>query len=272
MPSRTHPRCWRLLNAERLEALPAALMRPRARANADARSLARADWLIRRKDDGRFLAVRRDDLILPLFRGAIPFRLEGDLAELASSAAEPYELRPLGDLTAHLDELGLDADAYAEHSGLPLVAEPRTLAFAGLDRYRRPLWLTDDAASAWSDMRAAAYDDGIELDAISGYRSHAYQLGIFRRKRERGLSVDDILAVNAAPGFSEHHSGNALDIGAPDEPPAEESFENTAAFAWLCENAASFNFHLSYPRENPHGIVYEPWHWCWSSNEQGAEN
>ncbi|HPF74253.1 MAG TPA: D-alanyl-D-alanine carboxypeptidase family protein, partial [Xanthomonadaceae bacterium] len=67
-----------------------------------------------------------------------------------------------------------------------------------------------------------------------------------------------------APGFSEHHSGNALDIGTPDEPPAEESFENTAAFDWLCENAPNFGFQLSYPRNNPHGIVYEPWHWCWS--------
>ena len=262
MSRRILPTAWRLLNAERLEAIPAALAR--ARANADARALARADWLIRRKGVGRFLAVRRDNRLIPLFRNSIPTVLEVDLTELAASAANPGALRPLGNLTKHLDELGLDADSYAESSYLPLVAEPCTLAFAGFDRYRRPLWLTDSASAAWKNMRKAAREAGIELDAISGYRSHAYQLGIFRRKRIRGLSVEEILAVNAAPGFSEHHSGNALDIGTPGEPPAEESFEDTIAFDWLCENAPNFGFQLSYPRNNPHGIVYEPWHWCWS--------
>jgi len=101
------------------------------------------------------------------------------------------------------------------------------------------------------------------LDAISGYRSHAYQLGIFQRKLRRGLALNEILAVNAAPGFSEHHSGTALDLGTPGEPPAEDSFEHTRAFAWLSTHAARFGFAMSYPRGNPHGIVYEPWHWCW---------
>jgi len=105
--------------------------------------------------------------------------------------------------------------------------------------------------------------DGVVLEAISGYRSHDYQLGIFDRKLARGLAVAEILAVNAAPGYSEHHSGRALDIGAPDEPAAEESFERTPAFAWLRDNAAAHGFVMSYPRDNPHGIVYEPWHWCW---------
>ena len=34
-------------------------------------------------------------------------------------------------------------------------------------------------------------------------------------------------------------------------------------YAWLKDNAARFRFRLSYPRDNPHGIAYEPWHWCW---------
>jgi len=103
---------------------------------------------------------------------------------------------------------------------------------------------------------------GVHLEAISGFRSHAYQLGIFHRKLARGLSVAQILAVNTAPGFSEHHGGFALDIGTAGEPPAERTFEHTPAFAWLCANAERFGFHLSYPRDNPHGIVYEPWHWA----------
>ena len=118
-----------------------------------------------------------------------------------------------------------------------------------------------EAARAWNHLREAALRDGVVLEAISGYRSHDYQLGIFERKRARGLGVEDILTVNAAPGYSEHHGGDALDIGTPGEPAAEESFEATPAFAWLAAHAAEHGFAMSYPRDNPHGIVYEPWHW-----------
>ena len=152
---------------------------------------------------------------------------------------------------------------YADDSGLPLQPEPCLLHFAGRDRFGRPLWLRRGAAQGWRRMRLQAAREGIALDAISGFRSHAYQLGIFERKLARGLSVTEILKVNAAPGFSEHHSGHALDIGTPGDAPAEESFEATDAFAWLQVHAGGHGFHLSYPRDNPHGIVYEPWHWCW---------
>ncbi len=223
------PRPDILLNSPAIELWPAWLLR--ARSNADARLLAQSRWVWRRKCDGRYLAALDS-------RG---------------------HLTPM--LAERLAGLGLDADAYAERSGLALVAEPDWLAYAGVDRYRRALWLAAAAVRGWQQMQAAALADGIVLEAISGYRSHAYQLGIFERKRARGLGVDEILAVNAAPGFSEHHSGLALDIGTPGQPPAEESFETTAAFAWLTRHEADFGFQMSYPRANPHGIVYEPWHW-----------
>lgn len=256
-------RDWRLLNAASIEAIPASLAR--ARGNATARQLAGAGWLVRRKADGRFLAVRRGDTLHPLWRNALPRALDRELSELAANAAAGSTERPLDGLERRLAALGLVVDAYAGRTGLSLVAEPTSLAFAGYDRFRRPLWLADGAARAWLRMRRAAQQQDIALDAISGYRSHDYQLGIFRRKLARGQTLEQVLAVNAAPGFSEHHGGAALDIGTSGEPPAEESFEATPAFAWLMRHAGDFGFVLSYPRDNPHGIVYEPWHWRWSA-------
>jgi D-alanyl-D-alanine carboxypeptidase len=254
-------RAYRLINGEHLEALPAALAR--ARGNVTARALAGADWLIRRKSDGRFLAVRRGDVVTALRRGVLAATVRADLLALPYALAAGEAPRPLSGLITRLHELGLDEAEYAERTGLTLVPEPHVLAYAGRDRYLRPLWLRDGAAAAWRRMRAQAADDGVVLEAISGYRSHDYQLGIFRRKRARGQTVAQILEVNAAPGFSEHHGGCALDVGTPGDPPAEESFEGTPAFAWLCEHAGDHGFELSYPRGNPHGIVYEPWHWRW---------
>ena len=258
---------WRLINGELVEALPAALVR--ARGNADARAIAHADWLLRRKRDGRFLAVRRGDEVFELLRGALDPDLRDDLARLPAVDSAGEAPRPLEGLLHRLHALGLDAGEYGERSGLPLVAEPGTLAYAGRDRYRRPLWLRAVAARSWRAMQAAARADGVALEAISGYRSHDYQWGIFRRKLARGQSVEQILTVNAAPGFSEHHGGLALDISTPGEPAAEESFEETPAFAWLQGHAADFGFSMSYPRGNPHGIVYEPWHWRHAGEQRG---
>lgn len=254
-----HPHDWRLINGELLEAIPAAVAR--ARGNTTARALATSDWLLRRKSDGRFLATRRGDTVNELFRHALPRTLLDDVVHLAQADLDGDAPRALQGLLPRLHALGLDEGGYAGDTGLALVAEPHVLAYAGKDRYARPLWLARGAAPAWRAMRAAAGREGVVLEAISGYRSHDYQLGIFRRKLARGQTVAQILAVNAAPGFSEHHSGRALDIGTPGEPAAEESFEATPAFAWLARRAGDFGFVMSYPRDNPHGIVYEPWHW-----------
>ncbi|HVI24798.1 MAG TPA: M15 family metallopeptidase [Xanthomonadaceae bacterium] len=257
-----------LVNTPEIELWPARLLH--ARASHDARALARADRVLRRKRDGAYLAIVTRGVLQPLRpRHARAPGLDAAMAALRRlptprrDGADPVATLPLSRLQDRLQRLGLDPDRYAARTGLPLVPEPAWLALAGHDRYRRPLWLHPGAARAWRRLRDAALRDGLVLDAISGYRSHDYQLGIFERKLARGLTVDQILAVNAAPGYSEHHSGRALDLGTPGEPPAEASFEDTAAFAWLQDHAASHGFVMSYPRDNPHGIVHEPWHWCW---------
>jgi D-alanyl-D-alanine carboxypeptidase len=255
-----------LINTAQIELWPGGLLR--ARNNHDARILASARHVLRRKGDGRFLAADLPEGLVPLVYSLLAEPgIDAAMDALDTAAAhrrsDLVPTLPLDRLHERLHALGLD-DGYGERSGLPLVAEPAWLAFAGHDRYRRPLWLHPQATRAWTHLREAALRDDVVLEAISGYRSHDYQLGIFERKLARGLTVDEILTVNAAPGYSEHHSGLALDIGAPDEPPAEESFERTAAFAWLRENAGDYGFVMSYPRDNPYGIVYEPWHWAFS--------
>src|SRR5687768_15431173 len=139
-----HPYDWRLINGASLDAMPAALAR--ARGNATARLLSGADWLLRRKSDGRFLALRRGDSLQPLWRNALDRRMDAELAELVEADAAGESPRPLSGLLQRLHELGLDEDGYAERTGLELVPEPSTLAYAGRDRYRRPLWLLGTAA------------------------------------------------------------------------------------------------------------------------------
>jgi D-alanyl-D-alanine carboxypeptidase len=163
--------------------------------------------------------------------------------------------------------LGVPRD-YARARGLRAVREPLRVSSIGRDIHGREQWLAPRAARAWQRMRSAAERDGIALQVVSAYRTAEYQLGIIERKLARGQSMDAILAVSAAPGYSEHHSGRAIDITTPGYAALEEEFERSPAFAWLQRRAGEFGFALSYPRGNRHGIAYEPWHWCWSRRER----
>lgn len=161
-------------------------------------------------------------------------------------------------------ELGIPDD-YGSGGVKPAFEEAVDLVNVGLNPDGRTQRLTPATAASWQAMQAAARDDGIALLLISGFRSVEYQAGLIRRKLDAGQSVNEILNVNAAPGFSEHHTGRAIDLAEPDAEPLTEEFESSSAFAWLEKNAVNFGFSMSYPRGNQQGFVYEPWHWAKSS-------
>jgi D-alanyl-D-alanine carboxypeptidase len=121
--------------------------------------------------------------------------------------------------------------------------------------------LAPETAAAWHEMKRGAAAAGVQLLLVSGFRSLQHQADIIRRKLAAGQSLEAILAVNAAPGFSEHHTGRAVDIATPGTRPLTTEFENSAAFAWLEANADTFGFRMPYGRGNRFGFEYEPWHW-----------
>lgn len=160
-----------------------------------------------------------------------------------------------------LKKLGADP-LLVEQRRLPVHREAQTLTPIGLGTDGRDKFATPATARAWAAMQNAAGADGVALILHSAYRGFDYQLKLITAKLARGMPLDEVLRINAPAGCSEHHSGRALDIGYPETPPLEESFEATPAFAWLTEHAAGFGFRLSFPRDNRYGFLYEPWHWC----------
>ena len=158
------------------------------------------------------------------------------------------------------EELGIDAE-YARETGLEAFAEAEELVDVGPNLVGHMQRLTPAAAERWGEMVAAAARDQIQLLIVSGFRGVEYQAALIRKKIAAGQQIADILEVNTAPGFSEHHTGNAVDIATPGSRPLTEDFENTEAFQWLQREAERFGFSMTYPRDNPWGITYEPWHW-----------
>lgn len=124
--------------------------------------------------------------------------------------------------------------------------------------------LKRSAAAAYREMVAAASQSGVNIVLISGFRSVADQKHLyFGVKAERGQNAQERAKVSAPPGYSEHHTGYAIDIGDANVPATNlrEDFEKTAAFRWMKANAARYSFELSFPKGNEQGVSYEPWHW-----------
>lgn len=158
-------------------------------------------------------------------------------------------------------ELGIP-DSYRRDRGLPLQMEATDLVESETDVFARKQRMTSETFRCWTQMKQAAFADKVELLLVSAFRSVEYQTNIIKTKLEKGQSIEDILKVNAAPGFSEHHSGRALDLGTVNCEPLTEAFETTDAFHWLSEHAGEYSFSMTYPRDNPYQIDYEPWHWA----------
>ena len=157
-------------------------------------------------------------------------------------------------------ELGIPDD-YGAGGAPPMFPEASDLIEVGPNLVGRMQRLTPLAADRWSSMQAEAMNNGIRLLLVSGFRSVDYQAKLIRKKINAGQVIDEILSVNAAPGYSEHHTGQAIDIATPGSRPLTEEFEQTAAFDWLTKNAEKYGFSMTYPRDNPWGFIYEPWHW-----------
>jgi D-alanyl-D-alanine carboxypeptidase len=161
---------------------------------------------------------------------------------------------------ALLAELGIGED-YGTNPPLPRYAEAGELEDIGPNIIGRPQQLAPATASAWREMCAAAANDKVTLLVVSGFRSVDYQAMLIRKKLDQGQRIDDILKVNVAPGYSQHHTGHAIDVATPGYKPLLEEFDESPAFEWLNAYAGDFGFVLSYPRDNPLGVIYEPWHW-----------
>lgn len=118
-----------------------------------------------------------------------------------------------------------------------------------------------DLAIAFKKMQANAKADGVNLNIVSAYRSTEYQKVVFPKKfsNKKNPTEEQFISrlkFSAPPGFSEHHTGLAIDINS-----TEQTFANTKAYKWLKEHASEYGFEMSFPQGNKQGLGFEPWHW-----------
>lgn len=127
-----------------------------------------------------------------------------------------------------------------------------------------------EARAAFAEMAAEATLSGYDLVAFSTYRSFDYQTTLY----EKYVSNDGQEAADrysARPGYSEHQTGLAFDIGEQhfEQHFARESFGETEAGKWVAANAHKYGFIMRYPngKEKITGYMYEPWHFRYVGKE-----
>ena len=145
--------------------------------------------------------------------------------------------------------------------------ESCSLVSIGKDIYGREQFLDSQAAKSFFEMKKAAKEDSIDLQFVSAFRSFDSQKKIIERKLNRGSLINKILEENKLPGYSEHHTCKAIDFTSKKLNTLSTQFENSKEFKWITENASTYNFYLSYPKDNEEGIMYEPWHWMFKNND-----
>ena len=126
---------------------------------------------------------------------------------------------------------------------------------------------------ALQQLFAAAKQAGRDLIIASGYRSYQTQVTVYNNEVKRnGQQVAD--QESARPGYSEHQTGLAVDIGAASRKCEVEScFGDMPEGQWLAANAYRYGFIIRYSQNNEAttGYTYEPWHLRYVGTELANE-
>lgn len=189
----------------------------------------------------------------------------------SAAAASPVETPPYADAATAASASGLSSFNHLYYAE----ADPSRIVPVGKfirEGYEREEFLDYEAAQAFNTMKATAAQQGVNLIPISGFREVARQQKLFDAQIAKLGSAAAAAELSAPPGYSEHHTGYALDIGDADRPDTDikYAFENTQAYRWLQINAATFGFEESFHQGNQQGVSYEPWHWRYVGSPRAA--
>lgn len=118
------------------------------------------------------------------------------------------------------------------------------------------------ALNDWMDA-AYAHSEVTDVNIISGFRSEAVQYSLYENARQsKGQDYADRYFMQ--PGYSEHHTGLAIDLALYDtETGLSADFPGSASQVWAAEHAWEFGFIQRYPdsKSDITGIDCESWHY-----------
>jgi len=126
------------------------------------------------------------------------------------------------------------------------------------------IYILDSVLEAIIELETAALEDSVHLEIESGFRSVKAQENIWCGLLDMGIVFENIIGGTAPPGYSEHHTGRAVDFY-----PSTPEFYSTDAYWWLKHNAPDYGWRQSYSVGE--GVKKEPWHWYYEGDQKPDE-
>lgn len=121
-------------------------------------------------------------------------------------------------------------------------------------------YMTNESFEQYKKMYTDMKVLGLNLLIRSSYRSYSYQETLYNNYVIND-GVKNADTYSARPGYSEHQTGLAIDVGTPSTKVLGD-FLYTEEYKWMMQNAHNYGFILRYPENavNITGYMYEPWH------------
>jgi len=210
----------------------------------------------------------------------IPYYKEKNKKRYLAYQEEKKDL-PIEDIVMHVN-IGIDKPYYTNTKKATNLNEttllvnkyyyltedyvPENLEEISLSYARSGMQLVHEAKEAFETLSEEAKKEGMNIIAMSSYRSYEYQVDLYNRYVETdGKEAADTYSARA--GYSEHQTGLAVDVYNKELP--YTSFEQTEEFTWMEENAYKYGFILRFPKDkvNITGYQYESWHYRYVGQE-----
>lgn len=210
--------------------------------------------------------LKNQDSDIALQTGSGAESLEGANSDIADATGAASSLSE-SDLQSIEDQV--DQATLLGHRKYEVADQNNLVALSGNSLVK----LKPAAAQKVEALLEKARIEGIQLGAVSGYRTLEDQHFLFFEvKANRGQNSVTRAEVSAPPGYSEHHTGYAIDFVDRSRPETdlEVTFDQTPAFEWLQRNAARFGLEMSFEKGNT-DVSYEPWHWRYVGDSESLE-
>lgn len=201
------------------------------------------------------------------------------LATAGSTAAEEVKIRALNSVDPRLKPVeNIGVGGYIEGQQLPV--KPTYVKGHLIANKKYPLpknfapGESKEARAQFNKMVVEARKSNLNLTAFSTYRSFSYQTTLYDKyvKRDGKAAAD---RYSARPGYSEHQTGLAFDIGQVNQQKhwAAASFGTTKAGLWVAKNAHRYGFVMRYPngKEKITGYMHESWHFRYVGQHPATE-
>ena len=149
---------------------------------------------------------------------------------------------------------------FADETEKPTVYSQKNQCYKAKDKFIKLNAHVSDAFNHFmEDFYARSRKDYVTV--VSAYRTYQYQKSLYENKiRKDGQQEADRYIQK--PGTSEHHTGNALDLGITDSHGTYYEFEGVGEYQWIGQNAHRYGFIVRYAQEKASitKIYHEPWH------------